>query len=118
VTPTPAAGLTVAAFATGLDHPRWLYGRPNGDMLVAETNAPPSKGRRSFVQIAMGIVLKIVGAGVESPNRITLLRDADRDGIAETKSVFFRRAQFSIRHGADRPRSLLGRHRCPVALSL
>jgi glucose/arabinose dehydrogenase len=66
VAPTPAAGLAVAAFATGLDHPRWLYGLPNGDMLVAETNAPPNKGRRSFAQIATGIVLKVVGAGGEA----------------------------------------------------
>jgi glucose/arabinose dehydrogenase len=38
--PVPASGLAVAAFATGLDHPRWLYTLPNGDVLVAETNAP------------------------------------------------------------------------------
>jgi glucose/arabinose dehydrogenase len=88
VTPTPAAGLAVTAFATGLHHPRWLYALPNGDVLVAETNAPPSEPRRTFSHIVMEIVLKIVGAGVESPNRITLLRDADRDGVAETKSVF------------------------------
>ena len=42
VTPWPAAGLAVSAFATGLDHPRWLYVLPNGDVLVAETNAPPN----------------------------------------------------------------------------
>ena len=40
-TPTAAAGLAVAAYASGLDHPRWLYVLPNGDVLVAETNAPP-----------------------------------------------------------------------------
>ena len=33
--------LAVSAFASGLDHPRWLYVLPNGDVLVAETNAPP-----------------------------------------------------------------------------
>ncbi|MBD9456831.1 sorbosone dehydrogenase family protein [Pseudomonas sp. PDM05] len=87
--PTPAAGTQVAAFAEGLDHPRWLYVLPNGDVLVAETNAPPkpddSKGIRGWV---MEKVMGRAGAGVPSPNRITLLRDADHDGIAETRTVF------------------------------
>lgn len=87
--PTPAAGTQVAAFAEGLDHPRWLYVLPNGDVLVAETNAPPkpddSKGIRGWV---MGKVMGRAGAGVPSPNRITLLRDADHDGVAETRTVF------------------------------
>jgi glucose/arabinose dehydrogenase len=104
VTPTPAAGLAVTAFATGLDHPRWLYTLPNGDVLVAETNAPPSEGQRNVSQMITDIVLKIVGAGVASPNRITLLRDADRDGVAETKSVFL--------EGLNSPfgMALVGRH--------
>ena len=76
--PTAAAGTQVAAFAEGLDHPRWLYVLPNGDVLVAETNAPPkpddSKGVRGWV---MEKVMGKAGAGVPSPNRITLLRDAD-----------------------------------------
>jgi glucose/arabinose dehydrogenase len=87
--PTAAAGTQVAAFAEGLDHPRWLYVLPNGDVLVAETNAPPkpddSKGIRGWV---MEKVMGRAGAGVPSPNRITLLRDADHDGIAETRTVF------------------------------
>jgi glucose/arabinose dehydrogenase len=85
--PTPAAGFAVARFADGLDHPRWLYVLPNGDVLVAETNAPPKEitGIKSFV---MGQVQKVAGAGTESANRITLLRDADGDGRAETRSVF------------------------------
>ncbi|MHC8355066.1 PQQ-dependent sugar dehydrogenase [Pseudomonas sp. LB3P81] len=87
--PTAAAGTQVAAFAEGLDHPRWLYVLPNGDVLVAETNAPPKpddgKGVRGWVmKKAMGRA----GAGVPSPNRITLLRDKDHDGIAETRTVF------------------------------
>ncbi|MBC3254039.1 sorbosone dehydrogenase family protein [Pseudomonas paralactis] len=87
--PTAAAGTQVAAFAEGLDHPRWLYVLPNGDVLVAETNAPPkpddSKGVRGWV---MEKVMGRAGAGVPSPNRITLLRDADHDGVAETRTVF------------------------------
>jgi glucose/arabinose dehydrogenase len=87
--PTAAAGTQVTAFAEGLDHPRWLYVLPNGDVLVAETNAPPkpddSKGIRGWV---MEKVMGRAGAGVPSPNRITLLRDADHDGVAETRTVF------------------------------
>ncbi len=87
--PSPAEGLRVQAFAAGLDHPRWLHVLPNGDVLVAETNAPPKpedgKGIRGWV---MGLVMKRAGAGVPSANRITLLRDADGDGVAETRSVF------------------------------
>ena len=84
-----AAGTSVAAFATGLEHPRWVYTLPNGDVLVAETNAPPkpddAKGITGWV---MKMVMKRAGAGPQSPNRITLLRDADGDGRAETRSVF------------------------------
>jgi glucose/arabinose dehydrogenase len=89
VTPTPAAGLAVRAFATGLVHPRWLYVLPNGDVLVAETNAPPrpaeGKGVKGWV---MGKVMSKAGAAVPSPNRITLLRDADGDGVAEVRTEF------------------------------
>jgi glucose/arabinose dehydrogenase len=89
VTPTPASGLSVNAYASGFDHPRWLYVLPNGDVLVAETNAPPkpedSKGIKGWI---MKLVMKRAGAGVPSANRITLLRDADGDGVAETRSVF------------------------------
>ncbi|WP_426235222.1 PQQ-dependent sugar dehydrogenase [Pseudomonas sp. TWP3-2] len=87
--PTAAVGTQVAAFAENLDHPRWLYVLPNGDVLVAETNAPPKpddgKGIRGWV---MEKVMGRAGAGVPSPNRITLLRDADHDGVAETRTVF------------------------------
>jgi glucose/arabinose dehydrogenase len=88
-TPRAAAGLAVSAFATALEHPRWLYVLPNGDVLVAESNAPPkpedSKGIKGWI---MKLVMKRVGAGVPSANRITLLRDANGDGIAETRTVF------------------------------
>jgi glucose/arabinose dehydrogenase len=87
--PTTAAGLRVTTFAAGLDHPRWVYVLPNGDVLVAESNAPPEpedgQGLRGWV---MKLVMGRAGAGVPSANRITLLRDADGDGLAETRSVF------------------------------
>jgi len=87
--PTAAAGLMVNAYASGLDHPRWLYTLPNGDVLVAETNAPPKpedgKGIKGKI---MKMVMKRAGAGTPSANRITLLRDADGDGVAETRSIF------------------------------
>jgi glucose/arabinose dehydrogenase len=87
--PMAANGTQVAAFAEDLDHPRWLYVLPNGDVLVAETNAPPKpedgKGIRGWV---MKKVMGRAGATVPSPNRITLLRDKDHDGVAETRTVF------------------------------
>ncbi len=88
-TPTAAPGLTVNAFASGLDHPRWLYVLPNGDVLVAESNAPPRpKDGTGIKGLIMKRVMKRAGAGVASANRITLLRDANGDGIAETRTVF------------------------------
>jgi len=87
--PTAAPGTAVAAFAQGLDHPRWLYVLPNGDVLVAETNAPPrpedGKGIRGWF---FRMFQKKAGAAVPRANRITLLRDADGDGVAETRSIF------------------------------
>ncbi len=85
--PTPAAGLQVNAFATGLDHPRWLYVLPNGDVLVAETNSQPRSGGGLRGWLERRIMAR-AGAGVESADRITLLRDADNDGVAESSSVF------------------------------
>ena len=89
--PVPAPGFRVKAFASELDHPRWLYRLPNGDILVAETNAPPKPegakdgGIRAFFQ---KMFMREAGAQVPSANRITLLRDADGDGVAETKTAF------------------------------
>jgi len=72
-----------------LDHPRWLYTLPNGDILVAETNAPPRpKEEKSLKGKMMGMMMKKAGAATPSANRITLLRDADGDGTAETRTVF------------------------------
>ncbi|MBB3585296.1 sorbosone dehydrogenase family protein [Sphingomonas sp. BK481] len=85
--PTAAAGMKVQPFAAGLDHPRWLYRLPNGDVLVAETNSPPRKGP-GIVTTVMNFLMGRAGAGVPSANRITLLRDADGDGIAEMRSAF------------------------------
>ena len=84
--PTAAAGLAVAPFAEGLNHPRWLYVLPNGDVLVSESNRPPSKGGgiKGFI---MKRLMERGGAGVPSPNRIILLRDRDGDGKAEFRSV-------------------------------
>jgi glucose/arabinose dehydrogenase len=81
--------MAVNAFATGLDHPRTVYVLPNGDVLVAETNAPSRPDEERGI---MGWITKMVmsraGAHTTSANRITLLRDANGDGIAETRSVF------------------------------
>ena len=89
LTPTAAPGLAVRPYATALVHPRWLFVLPNGDVLVAESNAPPrpeeGKGIKGWI---MGLVMKQAGAGVPSPNRITLLRDADHDGVAEVRTEF------------------------------
>lgn len=87
--PIAAQGLAVNAFFRGLHHPRWLYVLPNGDVLVAETNAPPkpddNTGIRGFV---MGIIMKKAGADVASENRISLLRDTNGDGIADSRTLF------------------------------
>jgi glucose/arabinose dehydrogenase len=87
--PVSAEGTTVAAFARELDHPRWLYVLPNGDVLVAETNAPKrpddNKGIRGWF---FKRFQKQAGGAVPTANRITLLRDSDGDGMADARSVF------------------------------
>ena len=86
--PQAAPGLRVDAFASGLDHPRWLHVLPNGDVLVAESDAPPkeqSQGLRGWVAKK---VMARAGSGGPSANRITLLRDGDGDGVPEQRSVF------------------------------
>jgi glucose/arabinose dehydrogenase len=86
--PTPAIGLAVNAFATGLSHPRWLYVLPNGDVLVAESDGPErpqeGKGVKGFIYRT---VQKRAGVGTPSANRITLLRDTNGSGVA-TKTIF------------------------------
>ena len=86
-TPKAATGLAVNAFATGLDHPRWLHVLPNGDVLVAETNAPPKEKRGGLKAWVMGLVMARAGAAVPSADRITVLRDGDGDGFAERHAV-------------------------------
>ncbi|MEI2297015.1 PQQ-dependent sugar dehydrogenase [Ensifer sp. MJa1] len=87
--PIAAQGLAVQEFAGGLDHPRWLHVLPNGDVLVAESNAPtkPDEGF-SIRAFAAALLQKKAGAGSQSANRISLLRDRDGDGVAETKTPF------------------------------
>ncbi|RZL89800.1 MAG: sorbosone dehydrogenase family protein [Variovorax sp.] len=95
--PTAPTGFVVTALARGLDHPRWVYTLPNGDVLVVESNKPPkpegaSDGGDGLMakvrKTVMGQVMKRAGAQVPSANRITLLRDADGDGAAEVRQVF------------------------------
>ena len=89
--PIATAGTEVVAFARNLDHPRWLYVLPNGDVLVAETNAPDrpedNTGIRGWF---LKKFLKKGGGAAPSANRITLLRDADGDGVAETRTVLLK----------------------------
>lgn len=87
VQPTPIEGTQVNAYARDLQHPRWLYLLPNGDVLVAETNAPVrDEAEKGFLDWVRGLVMKRAGAVGESANRITLLRDTDNDGIADLRA--------------------------------
>ena len=83
----PAAGLKVNAFATDLKHPRWIHVLPNGDILVAEALTTPDPVNSLF-DYAMVSTMRRAAALGDSPNRMTLLRDTDRDGVAETKNTF------------------------------
>jgi glucose/arabinose dehydrogenase len=89
--PVAAPGFAVNAYATGLDHPRWLYSLPNGDVLVAESNAPEQhdEGSGVFGWIRRQ-VMKRAGAGTPSPDRIVLLRDTTGSGVADQQTVFLR----------------------------
>jgi glucose/arabinose dehydrogenase len=87
--PVAGEGLSVAAFASGLEHPRWLYTLPNGDVLVAETNAPPKPDDGQGIKgWFMKFFMRRATGPSESANRIRLLRDADGDGAAEVNKVF------------------------------
>jgi glucose/arabinose dehydrogenase len=88
-TPVAAPGLAVNAYASGLEHPRWLHVLPNGDVLVAESNAPPRPEDKGGIKgWFMQLYMKKAGAGAPSANRISLLRDADGNGIAEVRTAF------------------------------
>lgn len=88
-TPMPAQGLKVQKFASQLKHPRWLYVLPNGDVLVAETDAPPkpedTKGIKGMI---MKWVMQRAGSSHTSANQITLLRDNNHDGVVDQRSIF------------------------------
>jgi len=88
-TPIAAPGTRVALFADSLDHPRWLYVLPNGDVLVAETNAPAKPDDTAGIKgWVMGLFMKQAGAAAPSANRITLLRDSNGDGVVDLRTVF------------------------------
>ncbi|HOB96207.1 MAG TPA: sorbosone dehydrogenase family protein [Aquabacterium sp.] len=82
--PSAAPGLQVNAFATGLKHPRWLHVLPNGDVTVAEALFEPGPPQSVFDQVMVATMRRAAAIG-PSPNRITLLRDADGDGVAEVR---------------------------------
>lgn len=87
-TPQAADGTRVVAFASGLDHPRWLLVLPNGDVLVAESNAPARpEGAQSLRDAVAGLVMKRAGTATPSANRITLLRDSRGTGVADVRTV-------------------------------
>ena len=115
--PTPAPGLRVTAFARGLDHPRWLHVLPNGDVLVAESNAQPSRPK-SLRDVVMKLTQGIAGAEVAEPRshpaaarrrRRRRRRDPNRLPVG---------ADVALRHGAGRRRPVRRRHRCPASLPL
>ncbi len=87
--PIAADGFSVNQFAGGLTHPRWLYVLPNGDVLVADSNAPSNReGESGLLAWITHLVMKRAGAGVPSPDRVFLLRDTTGDGVADTRSSF------------------------------
>ncbi len=85
--PVAAEGLKVNAFATALDHPRWIELLPNGDVLIAEATQVAGSPRSVF-HFAMQATMRRADALGVSANRITLLRDHDKDGVAETRKTF------------------------------
>lgn len=85
--PTCAPGLKVNAFAEGLDHPRWIEVLPNGDVLVAESKEQPGPLKTLMDHAAQATMRRVKAIG-KSANRVTLWRDEDGDGVAETRTVF------------------------------
>lgn len=90
-TPVAPRGYTVVRFASGLDYPRQALLLPNGDVLVSEARTKPKLDAEPEVQRGQALS-KTTGY---SANRITLLRDANRDGIAEQR--------FVLRDGLNQP---------------
>jgi glucose/arabinose dehydrogenase len=88
---SPIADLVVNKFAAGLDHPRWLYQLPNGDILVAQSNKPDKHNESGgFVSWVQGKVMAAARAELKSADRITLLRDTNHDGVADIQKVFLK----------------------------
>ena len=110
-TPVAAPGLKVNAFATGLKHPRWIHVLPNGDVLAAEALTWSRAACAALFDYAMFSTMQRAAAVGPSPNRITLLRDADGDGVAEMPRDLPRRAEPALRHGAARRHLLRRQHR-------
>jgi len=85
--PRAPQGFTVSRYAEGLDHPRWIYLLPNGDVLIAESSTKAQEGGGLMGWIR-NLVQRRAGALGESADRITLLRDADGDGDVDERHVF------------------------------
>lgn len=96
--PQAAAGLIVTRFAEGLEHPRTMLTLPNGDVVVALTNAPAGSLPDGFTGKVMGYLMAKAGAGGPSPNKLVLLRDTNGDGSAEQK--------FTLRDDLNSPSGL------------
>ena len=87
--PTAMTGFKVTRFAAGLDHPRWLLVLPNGDVLVAESDAPDrGSARGGLMGWIAKRVMRYAGSSLPPANRISLLRDVDEDGVADLKVAF------------------------------
>ena len=117
--PSAADGLIVAAFARDLDHPRWLHVLPNGDVLVAETNAPERENARTGIKGAiMGLAMKRAGSATPSADRITLLRDSDGNGEPELRTTFAADLHSPFGMALVGERFLRGQYRRAAALRL
>ena len=91
--PSAAPGLKVSTFATGLKHPRWMEVLPNGDVAVSEARFEPGGPATSLFEFAIQSTMRRAAALGDSPNRITLLRDSDGDGVAEERFMFLEKQQ-------------------------
>lgn len=85
--PVAPAGFSVTRYAEGLDHPRWIYTLPNGDVLLAESSTQPQTGGGVMGWIRNSVQRR-AGALAVSANRITLLRDSNGDGVVDERHVF------------------------------
>lgn len=88
VKPVAKDGFLVSLFAKDIDHPRWMYMLPNGDILVAQSNKPSAKSLQGIKGVISNYFMELAGAGSKSPNKITLLRDTKKIGVADVKSDF------------------------------